>query len=161
MTVTLHDYEDPELVAAAERIAHGDYCPTCGAFQHAKCPHCKNGWLHVYADDTRIHIGECFDRKSKPRKMKNKGKARSGERGCATCINVLWVTLVLVVALVMLAAADATPAKGEPTTTTSTVVLGDAVQVTSTITEDDPRWDCHTMGNRVCGGELSELPHTN
>lgn len=19
------------------------------------------------------------------------------------------------------------------------------------ITEDDPRWDCHTMGNRVCG----------
>lgn len=20
-----------------------------------------------------------------------------------------------------------------------------------TITEDDPRWDCHTMGNRVCG----------
>lgn len=22
---------------------------------------------------------------------------------------------------------------------------------TSVITEDDPRWDCHTMGNRVCG----------
>lgn len=19
------------------------------------------------------------------------------------------------------------------------------------ITEDDPRWDCHTMGNRICG----------
>lgn len=22
---------------------------------------------------------------------------------------------------------------------------------TTVITEDDPRWDCHTMGNRVCG----------
>lgn len=22
---------------------------------------------------------------------------------------------------------------------------------TPTIEEDDPRWNCHTMGNRVCG----------
>jgi len=22
------------------------------------------------------------------------------------------------------------------------------------ITEDDPRWDCHTMGNHVCGPTL-------
>lgn len=22
---------------------------------------------------------------------------------------------------------------------------------TSRIEEDDPRWDCHTMGNRICG----------
>lgn len=24
---------------------------------------------------------------------------------------------------------------------------------TPVIQEDDPRWDCRTMGNRVCGGE--------
>lgn len=29
----------------------------------------------------------------------------------------------------------------------------------ATITEDDPRWDCHTMGNRVCGtGARPPLP---
>lgn len=28
----------------------------------------------------------------------------------------------------------------------------DGAQHTQTrITEDDPRWDCHTMGNKICG----------
>jgi hypothetical protein len=27
----------------------------------------------------------------------------------------------------------------------------DYVSRTQTIHEDDPRWDCHTMGNRICG----------
>lgn len=31
-------------------------------------------------------------------------------------------------------------------------------QVTSRITEDDPRWDCHTMGNRICGVVQQQLP---
>ena len=31
------------------------------------------------------------------------------------------------------------------------------VEVGSFVEEDDPRWDCHTMGNRVCGPqELGE-----
>ena len=27
----------------------------------------------------------------------------------------------------------------------------------SKITEDDPRWDCHTMGNRVCGDQVTKF----
>lgn len=26
------------------------------------------------------------------------------------------------------------------------------------ITEDDPRWDCRTMGNKVCGPDTAEKP---
>lgn len=22
------------------------------------------------------------------------------------------------------------------------------------VTEDDPRWDCHTMGNRICASDI-------
>lgn len=29
--------------------------------------------------------------------------------------------------------------------------------VPTVITEDDPRWDCETMGNRICGPTTTEV----
>lgn len=30
----------------------------------------------------------------------------------------------------------------------------------TTITEDSPAWNCHTMGNRICGKVANSLPFT-
>lgn len=40
----------------------------------------------------------------------------------------------------------------------STTDNGQTATTTERIFEDDPRWDCRTMGNRICGPV--ELPHT-
>lgn len=31
-------------------------------------------------------------------------------------------------------------------------------QMRDLIEEDDPRWDCHTMGNRICGPTQAPTP---
>lgn len=33
------------------------------------------------------------------------------------------------------------------------LVLSVTVAAQERITEDDPRWDCRTMGNKICGGD--------
>lgn len=36
-------------------------------------------------------------------------------------------------------------------------VASNEAQQTTTIEEDDPRWDCETMGNELCGPQLPTL----
>lgn len=58
----------------------------------------------------------------------------------------------IAVALVVLGAGCVKPPVGcNPETTPITT---DGTPSQPHITEDDPRWDCQTMGNRVCGPEL-------
>lgn len=38
-----------------------------------------------------------------------------------------------------------------PTPPATTVTLVPQVRLPHRISEDDPRWDCRTMGNRICG----------
>jgi hypothetical protein len=48
-------------------------------------------------------------------------------------------------------------ASSASTTVDGSVDIGTAIRVSvddaEQVSEDDPRWDCHTMGNRICGQE--------
>lgn len=61
----------------------------------------------------------------------------------------LFVLAIWVLALVALTLGDML------TPNTFTMTFRDRV----IITEDDPRWDCRTMGNRICG-ERGQRPNT-
>ncbi len=49
---------------------------------------------------------------------------------------------------------DTTPTVVSVTPAEDVMVLTDPVAVQPIITEDDPRWDCRTMGNHQCGVEV-------
>lgn len=61
----------------------------------------------------------------------------------AVCGALLWTGSVGLVAAL---ARDTVQPRFEPT-----VPLDTSQVVISTPAEDDPSWDCHTMGNHICG----------
>ena len=63
--------------------------------------------------------------------------------GWAVC---LLVSLAMWAALLIL-----TLAESKPDSMFEDDALLDASQVVVVLNEDDPGWDCHTMGNGVCG----------
>lgn len=71
------------------------------------------------------------------------------EKGSEVIMKLRWskpTTALAILAILTASVAAGSLVRPDPVTR-----VGKVVEVADLIAEDDPRWDCHTMGNRVCG----------
>lgn len=82
-------------------------------------------------------------------KMQRENVARAEKAICGVALAAAMAIIVVVVYLMTQVAAPTDYGTMTPSSRPSPAPVA-----TVFIAEDDPRWDCHTMGNRICGPQF-------